>query len=427
MKYFLRILLVLVVAAGVVFGVYYYTNGGGSNDNQVSLTTVTKPEATEKNSDRKLLVSLKDEGFNLYKSGKKVILSHNGKDFEFDNWSSMIDAETPEMHYADFDGDDDKEILIKGVSEQDSGTGEYIYNVYVLNPVKDNDGNEAYTVSMASRSTWNNILDEYIVEELTQLKTCKKIAQFSMTNSGKSVAYNKTTGIAENGHAGYFRALQGSDGKYMTVNKWSKGIGVYTITKDNKIEVDISVNISYKESSTVQCAGSIHFELALDKSNTFYPAEKSLFFITDDKYKVSNPKTSDKSEWSYTENNSDKSKPSSDIINDWIKYSTKYDPTITTQTQSYAAESTDMKNISKLVITNSYIELTAKTGSSFDKKAAGKGEFSVIINEGTDNEYDIAYTASVTNTGNKEVLKITFDKSYPKSEIKTVNINYGAK
>lgn len=427
MKYFLRIILVLVVAVGVVFGVYYYTNGGLPDTDEVSLTTVTKPAATEKNSDRELLASLEDEGFYLYKSSKKVILIHNDNEFEYSNWSSMIDAEPPEMYYADFDSDDEKELLIKAVGEENSSTGEYIYNLYLLNPGKDDDGNEIFTVSMASRSTWVNILDEYIVEELSQLKTSSKIAQFAMTNAGASIAYNKTTGIAENGHAGYFRALQDSDGKYMTVSKWSKGTGVYTITEDNKIEVDISIDVSYKESNAVQSAGNIHFELSLDKNNAFYPTEKSLLFLPADKYKVSDPKTADTSVWSYTENNSDKSNPSGDLVIDWLKYTLKYDSTITTQTQSYAAQATDMKNISKLVITNSCIELTAKAGSTFDKDSAGKGEFSVIINEGTDDEYDIAYTAAVSKKGNNEVLKITFDKSYPKKEIKSVSINYGAK
>lgn len=427
MKYFLRILIVLVLAAGVVFGVYHYTNGGASDNNQVSLTTVTKQAATEKYSDRKLLAALEKDDFYLYKSGKTIILTHNNKEFEFTNWSSLIDAAPAEMYYADFDSDDDKEILIKGAAEQNVSTGEYIYNLYVLNSDKDDEGNDIYTVTMASRNTWNEILDTYIIEELSQLKSCKKIAQFAMNNSGKTINYNKATGIAENGHVGYFRALQGSDGSYLTVNKWSKGNGVYTITKDNKIEVDISVDITYNGLNTVQHAGTIHLGLSLDKNNAFYPTEKSLVFNTADEYKVSNPKTADATVWSYTENNSDRSAPSSDLVIDWVKYASKYDTTITTQTRSYASEITDMKSISKLVIANNYVELTAKSGCSFDRQAAASGEFSVIINEGKDDEYDIAYSASVSVKNNIEVLKIIFDKSYPRKEIKSVTINYGAK
>jgi hypothetical protein len=157
------------------------------------------------------------------------------------------------------------------------------------------------------------------------------------------------------------------------------------------------------------------------------PSAKSLYFNVNSDYKVSNPSTADSTAWSYTENNSDKTIPSSDLAIDWIKYSSKYDSTITSQAQNYASDETDMKLISKLVVTNSYVELTAKDGCSFDSKSAKKGEFSVIINSGTDDQYDIAYTAKISTSGKNEVLKITFDKSYPKDEIKTIDINYGAK
>ena len=66
MKYFLRILIVLVLAVGVVFGVYYYTNQDAFEKNDApKLTTVSKPAATEKNSNRVLLASLEDEDFYL--------------------------------------------------------------------------------------------------------------------------------------------------------------------------------------------------------------------------------------------------------------------------------------------------------------------------------------------------------------------------
>jgi hypothetical protein len=138
---------------------------------------------------------------------------------------------------------------------------------------------------------------------------------------------------------------------------------------------------------------------------------------------VSDPTTADNTSWSYTENNSDKSKATSDNTIDWIQYSSNYDSTITTQTQNFSSSQDDMKNISKVVITNNSVELSAKSGCSFDKQSANKGEFSVIINKGTDDEYEISYTASVTDN----VLKIKFDKSYPKSEIKSVYITYGSK
>ena len=49
MKYFLRVLLVLVIAVAVVCGFYIYKNGGIEKSTaDTSLTTVTKLAATEK-------------------------------------------------------------------------------------------------------------------------------------------------------------------------------------------------------------------------------------------------------------------------------------------------------------------------------------------------------------------------------------------
>ena len=80
MKYFLRVFIVLVLAAGVIFGVFRYTHPEAFENNSTpELTTVSKPAATEKNSNRVLLASLKDEDFYLYKGSKGVLLQHCGK------------------------------------------------------------------------------------------------------------------------------------------------------------------------------------------------------------------------------------------------------------------------------------------------------------------------------------------------------------
>jgi hypothetical protein len=423
MKYFFRILIVLVLAVGVVFGVYYYTNPDVLKNNDSDLTTVTKLAATEKYSDKQLIASLEDEDYYLYQSGKTVILNHDGKDYEFENWSNIVESDSNEMYYADFDNDNENEILVKAVIDVDNDLGDYVYNIYLLNPAKDSDGNLIYNVAVASRNVVNNILEEYIIEEVSQLKSCNKIVQFAMASSGTTIEYDKTTGAATNGHVGYFRALQDLNGSYLSVSKFSKGNSTFNVTKDNKIKAEVEINISYNNSTVTQSAGIIRFGLTVSDDNSFTPTEKSLSFIPSDDYKVSDPTTADNTSWSYTENNSDKSKATSDNTIDWIQYSSNYDSTITTQTQNFSSSQDDMKNISKVVITNNSVELSAKSGCSFDKQSANKGEFSVIINKGTDDEYEISYTASVTDN----VLKIKFDKSYPKSEIKSVYITYGSK
>ena len=106
MKYFLRVLLVLVIAVAVVCGFYTYKNGGIEKSTaDTSLTTVTKLAATEKNGNKTLIASLKNEGFYLYKSDGTKILEHDSKSYEFKNWNIDEHAEEPKMYYMDFDGD----------------------------------------------------------------------------------------------------------------------------------------------------------------------------------------------------------------------------------------------------------------------------------------------------------------------------------
>lgn len=428
MKYFLKVMTALVLAVAVVFGVYYYTDKKPKNDNiqNASLTTVSKAPVTEKNSNIKLIASLEKEGFYLYKGNKNVILRHNDKDFEFDNWNSNIDLETPQMYYANFDDDKDKELIIKAVGAVNQDTKEYVYDLYILNPKQDTK-EEEYDVILATHNTWSKILNSNIREEVTQLKRCKKILQVSMDVVAAPISYDKKTGVAKTGYRGYARALQDNNGNYLTIDKWIKGRGVYSISKDNKICVDVPVQVSYKESKAVQNIGSIHFEFNFDKSNKLAVTRRSMVFNAVKEYKVSSQANETKEKWTYTENNSDKSTSSSDTIIDWIQYKTSYTPSLITQTTSFAGKGTDINSISKIVITQEAIELTAKKGMEFAKESAKKGEFSVIMNEGYQSECDIAYTAEISEKDGIQTLKIRFDKKYSKKELGSVTINYATK
>ena len=426
MKYFLRILLTLVLAVAVVFGVYYYTNGNPfDTESKVKLTTASQPAATEKNSNRVLIASLPDDDFYLYKGSKGVILTHGKKDYEFNNWSKLIDAEAPEMHYANIDNDSDKELIIKAVSSKNETTGEYTYEIYVLKQKKNGKGEKAFSVYSATQTTWEEILNTEIREEISQLKSCKKILQVSMISKKKSISYDTKTGIARNGFSGYARALQ-NGGSYMKLESWTKGKGIYSINSKNEICVSVEVNIKYKDTDVVQTAGHINFKLKF-KDGRFSVKAKSMNFAPDEAYRVSDPHTATSVGWSYGENNSFEKTDSPDRIIDWIKYTPEYDADVFENTLSLADEQTDIKNISRIYITNSYLELTAKSGFNFDDGARRSGDFSVIINKGTENEYDIAYTAKIIDINGAEVLRISFDKSYPQSEIESIEINYGAK
>ncbi len=422
MKYFIRILFVFVLAVGVVTGVYYYTTGGSSSENEaVSLTTVTKLPATEKNSNRVLLASLEKDDFKLYKSNRVIILTHGDKEYEFNNWSSMIAEETPELYYHDFDGDDAKELLIRAVEDYSETANQYIYCLYILDPVVDESGKENFKVIFAGKEEWSNIFDEQIKLEVSQLKKCKKFVQFAMDLRSNTIKYDKQTGISKNDHKGYAKAL--SDGaKYLTVDRMSRDNGIYSIDKDNKINVDVDINVTYKEKSLTQKIGVVHFQLSL-KNSDLSVTSKSMYFTANEQYKISDPNITVVMPWSYTENNSNKSAVSGSGVVDWLKCKTKFDPSIATQTVTYEDNTTDVDHIASITITESYVQLIAKQGCTFDTSVIEKGEYSVVINQGTENEYDIAYNTEVS--GN--VLKINFDKTYSTEEIKELSVNFGTK
>ena len=415
-----------MIAVAVIFGVYYGINEHAKLPNPFPETTVTKAPATEIHGNKELIASLTSEDILLYRDGDTIILSFKGKTQEFDNWGKKFDSEPLEIHYANFDDDKAKEIVIRGVDYK-SDNGETVYCLYYLDPVKNKDGETVFSVSYLDRNNWISIVDVMLQEKLTQLTNYKKIAQFSINYANTYITYDKETGLATNGYSGYFSALADKNGQYMTIEKWSKGAGIYSISADNKIFIDIPVIVSYKNSGDIQRAGSIHFQIIKNKSGGMAVASKSLVFVPETEYRVSNPTTYTSTPWSYTEKNSDITIDKDKTNIEWIKYSPAFNSATTLQTLSYGALDSDIKNISKVVLTESYIELFAKKGCKFSN-SADKSEFSVIINDGQSDSFDISYTAQVTvNSKGNEVLRIYFDKKYPQSEIKTIQVIYGAK
>ena len=299
----------------------------------------------------------------------------------------------------------------------------------MLDPKTDSNKKTTYKVTQAAQNTWSNILNNVLFEELTQLKSCNKILQFAMNYSSKSIPYDKTTGIVsgEVGSVGYLRALQDSKGNYLKIDNWYKGTGIYTVNDKGKISISVDINIKYKSSDTVQQGGKIVFGLDYSEKNGFYPAKKSLEFKPQSEYKVADPRNAAAKSWSYTENNIDKTAPKTNTVIDWISYSEKFDSSVTTQSKSFAAENTDINSVSKIVLTDKYIELTSKPDTQFDTDSVNKREFSVIINEKKDDEYEIAYTATITQSGKSQVLKINFDRAYAAKEIKSFKVNFGIK
>lgn len=386
-------------------------------------TTITKPAATEKHNDKVLVASLTNEKIYLYKTKSGALLSVNDKLFEYNNWGKSFDAIEPQIFCADFDDDEQNEIVIKA-AEYKNSDGKYVSCVYYLDPTADS---LDYSVSYFNRTTWADILDVTLTEEVSQLKLSKKMAQFAINYKSAGISYDKKTGVVAKGYGGYFSALCDDNKNYYTIDGFKKGNGEYSVSADNKIFVDVPITVSYKETSDVQLAGRVHFELIKGDNAKISVAPKSLVFIPNEDYPVSDPTKIETRGWSYTERNSDIIIDEKDKLINWIKYRTAYDPSITTQTISYAPTSTDIRSISELTITESCIKMVAKPNCSFDKSYE-TGEYSVIINEGTSAQFDISYTAELSKDDKgMEILTINFDKPYPKDQIKTININYGAK
>lgn len=432
MKYFLRVLAVLIFAVAIVYGVYCYTDSQNSDvSGNAHLTTVTKAPVTEKGSDRVLLNSLDsgDEHFELYQCGTDTILIHNGKEYLYHDWSKYIMLEKPEMHYRDYDSNpDDNELVIRIVSSINDETGDYIYDFYLLNIFTDDKGEEQIDLVVASERAWRTILGDAIKMEVSQPSYCPKFVQISMTYKWeKGITYNED-GIADTLYTAYAHAVKDGKGGYLETERWSFGQGAYDFTSDDEMKVNIDVVIHYKNSSVIQKIGKIRFELALNDQNDFACQAKTMSFTPYDEYKSLSPQyTSDKN-WSYTEYNSDKSvSATGDKIIDWLKYSFEYDKTINEKTVSYSSEATEMRNIEKLVFTNNDIKLYAKEGYTFSKIPAETGAFKVVINEGYPKScYEIAYKAKINEENGKQVLTITLEHSYPQKYFVNLTIYYNA-
>lgn len=423
MKYFFRVLLVILVAGGVITGAYFITHNAQKNPTPY-LTTATKPAATEKNANKKLIASIEDEKIYLYTSDDAIILDFKGKVYEYTDWNKNITLEPPEMHYGNFDGDEAKELVIKGVDyiADDKTT---IYSLYYLDPIVD-DGKDDFVVILFNRDSWSKLIDSGMKTEISQLISSKKTGQFVMDYADQNISYDKATGLTVNEHVGFFKVLRNANGEYLTIDKWSRGNGIYSVTDDNKITCEVPIIVSYKSSNDTQVCGTLSFGLQIGLQNKKYISAKSLLFKASDDYKISDPRTADNTAWSYREQNSNRSSPKKKTI-DWINYTPKFDKSITTQTVDFSAGGSDMNAISSLSITQGGMELTAKTGFSFSDSYK-KGDFSVIINSGTNNEYEISLDAKVSKSkAGNEVLTISFDKAYPISEIDSIQINYGTR
>lgn len=427
MKVYLRIVVVVLTAIAISFGMYFVSDSNSrKNENARSNTTVTKAPVTEKLDDRILLAEAKKEDYRLYKQGDLVVLVHEGKDYTFENWSKYIDLEKPQIVIDNIDKDPEKEILIKMVGDVVEKTGERIYDIYVLNEAQDEKTNEKYYfVTLISNNTWIELLNIFVKMEISQLETCDKAIQVALAMSYSSINYDRDTGIAD-GYTAWFRALQDENGNYLKIKGWTKGVGQYTIEGDHVIKLQVPIYIQYEDTDEVQQAGVIKAHIGVTAEFEPFVFDHSMSFVASDDYLLHNRKIVAEKAWSFTEANSNTGLYSGgDKLIDYISYKTAYTQKNDKATTNFATNDTELNALSQIKITESYAELAAKSGYTFDEELVSKRKFKVIITdtERPGKKFDIVYDGKIrTDKSGNQILRINFDKKYPKENIETLEI-----
>lgn len=424
MKYFGTIILTLVVAVGLIVGVYYYFNGYNEPKSSVSLTTAATRETTE-NSNKIFLAENKDGDFKLYKQGSKILLVHDGKTNEFTGWSEYITAEKPKMYYADFDNDKEKELLIQVVSGNNLYGGEtkYTYDLYILSPEKQENGDYKYAIVQANRDTWRQPFEEYIKCAVNQLKKDKSRIQVVMDNADKSISFDEDTGISTSKYVGFARADKGSDGNYKTLAKWDKGNGKYVVD-GNSITVEIDVRVTYSNENTQSVIGTVYCGLNLEGSS-FSIKSNSVYFEAAKNRLVTDPRDTSSENWSYTIKNIATAASSTDTNINWIEADFDIPSSGSGDEKSFLSMNSEIKSVDSIEITNRKIVITSKDGFTFVSGNINSDDYSVSITL-DDVDYEIASSAEISKSGSKSVLTITLDKSYKRSDLKKLTVKFGA-
>ena len=259
---------------------------------------------------------------------------------------------------------------------------------------------------------------------MTQLKSCKKFLQFTMNDAEETITYNEKTGITTNKYVGYGLALCSNSKTYYTLDRWNKGAGIYNLDKNGNISLDIQVLVNYKEISDTQYIGNIHCGMEI-VDGAFILKPNTIVFNSVDPYKVSDPRDTAKKKWSYTIKNASSGTTFKSTTIDWIEADFDLEGTAKQITQPFDSMASKIKCVDSVKFTEKSVVLTAKDGYSFSNVITGSGNFSVLINSGTDDEYDISYDCAVKNEGNTSTLTINFDKTYDREDLDNVTINFG--
>lgn len=425
MKNALKYILVIVTIVGVVFASYMIADKNAKlNELAAKQTTVTQKEVTEKDtSERVTLFSSKQHDYYIYKQGKKVILKHGGKEYEFENWSKYIDAEKPTVYATDMDRNDDLEILVRVVGNIDE-KGNYQHYVYCLNERTDELGNVSYFVNTFTQSAIVSLIDDKVTAEVSQIDDSKKTAIFAMCMNYTTINYDKDTNLPD-GYYNIFRALQDENGQYLKIAKWVKGLGDFSVKK-NSVEVQCPIIVTYENGKT-QNAGIIKCKFDLNEDNTINVLGGTFVFEPNEEYKMFSYDLMSQTPREGVIKNTNNKVPKNTVINNF-----DYDVSLNftgEKTDDFSKNMSDLNCVSQINVTDRYVEFVAKKGCTFNNKFVEKNHFSIFMTA-EDRlitcTYDVGYTSSVTvDEAGNEVLKLTFDKAYAGHATKQTQIVFG--
>ena len=415
MKKILPLIAILIaVIIAFAFSVSY-KNKKAQENNANYITTEAKSTEPKTN---ELIAENKESGYKLFFDGETATLvSADNLELAFSSWKKSIAIAVPELYYNDFDGDGNKELIIRTVDSSTKVTGKtvYSYELYLITR-QTVDGVKKLQYSIARESTWKDVFNNAIKFEVTQLKT-KKILQFAMNDINEQITYDEETGLTDNKHVSYALALSDTKKHYYTILKYNRGLGVYNILEDGTITLDIQVIVNYNESKENHHIGNIHTEMMINEGK-FQVKPKTISFETLDEYKVTDPRESAKENWSYTINNTSPAAQSNSKVIKSVDASFTVNTSSIHSQQALAGETSDIKNAEHIIFSQNGISIIAKDGFSFDKTQLDEGRFSVLVNDGKD---DISYSAAIRDN----TLFIYFDKTYDRDKLGRVQIIFG--
>ncbi len=370
-----------------------------------------------------LIAENKEGDYQLYSDGDKVVLVHGDYRHEFTSWNWSVMQETPKMFYKDYDGDGAKELLIRIVNGVTENNKVYTYALYLFKPAVTDNGAKDFKIITASTDTWKTPFEQAIKCEIIQLN-CKKYIQFTMDDIYEKIVYDEKTGITQSEYAGYAKAMTSIKKEYYTLDRWSKGAGIYRVDDDGNISLDIQVLVNYKEVKDTQYIGDIHCNLEM-KNGVFDIVPNTIVFLAAEQYAILDPRDTAREAWSVSITNSSKNTNFQSSEIDWIETEFDLSGNHTEISESFEKRKSKIKYVDKVEFTEGTLTLTAKDGFEFQQRMADKGSYSLIIKDDKNKEIDICYTCEIKKVSGKSILVYTFDKTYDKEDLNNAVIKFG--